>query len=334
MLQSAGHDPALDLGPPFLLPGTSAEEFKVKLIFDDHLVAAAAQRHINGQCGVAEHLLIGAVPANADGKGGGDSVGADELVDAVQNREFFPFLFLQMLVLHEEQIPVPVKTAQQSRRTLHPVVQQLFNARPQVAAVTVRHVADKLLIVVNENDTDQRPGGVIQLPGVGQRSDVHPVGGGKSVRGLVGLGQAAEHGVATAVDVVLHRTDVLALYQPLGVEFGNNSIDSGGGNVLFPGCHLQKPVVAPDHLTAFRTEHHHGQRGIQHGVFTRLIQFPQGGGELCLHHLPVMPLGHQQKSQIPQGNHQLHQTQPGDPWQRQQGEKNHQHNGQLQMGLK
>lgn len=73
--QSAGGDPALDLGPALGLFGAAAVELKLLGALDDRLVSAPAQGHLQGHDGELEHLVEGGAHADADGEGGADAVG-------------------------------------------------------------------------------------------------------------------------------------------------------------------------------------------------------------------------------------------------------------------
>ena len=82
--RALGHDPALNLGALLQLLGAAAVELEVELVLDHHLVAAPAQRHVQGQGGEFVELPgRGAVAAEADGEGGGDAVGALYLPDLI-----------------------------------------------------------------------------------------------------------------------------------------------------------------------------------------------------------------------------------------------------------
>ena len=60
---------------------------------------------------------------------------------------------------------------------------------------------------------------------------------------------------------------VLALHQPVGVEAG----DEGGQRAVIQVLPLvgqaEKALVGPDDVAALRAEEHHGQGGVNHGVF-------------------------------------------------------------------
>ena len=82
--KGGGHHPAFHLGAAFGFLGAAAEEEEFSPVPDDHLVAAPAQRHVQGQGGEFVELPgRGAVAAEADGEGGGDAVGALYLPDLI-----------------------------------------------------------------------------------------------------------------------------------------------------------------------------------------------------------------------------------------------------------
>ena len=58
-----------------------------------------------------------------------------------------------------------------------------------------------------------------------------------------------------------------ALHQPVGVEARNQGGQLGVVQVLPLVGQLQEAVVGPDDVVALRAEEHHGQGGIDHGVF-------------------------------------------------------------------
>lgn len=86
--EGRGDDPRLDLGAPLGLLGAAAKEVEVIFILDDSLVAAAAQRHFDGEVGEAVVLLEGrAVLADADRQRSRHARGVGDGADVVENGE-------------------------------------------------------------------------------------------------------------------------------------------------------------------------------------------------------------------------------------------------------
>ena len=122
--EGIGHDPAFHLGALRGLLGPSAEELKGELVADDRLISTAGQRHLDGEVGKLHQLLEGgAVLAHADGQGGGQAAGVDHLVDGVQDVEFLIHEPGEVLLLKEEEVPVPLHPPQHPAGPVHPGVQ-------------------------------------------------------------------------------------------------------------------------------------------------------------------------------------------------------------------
>ena len=266
--QGVGHDPALDLGALLRLLGAAAEELKSELVADDRLVAAPGQGHLNGQVGVLEQLLEGvAVHSDADGEGGGQAAGADHLVDGVQNVKFLVHEPGQVLLLEQEQVPVPLHAPEHAAGARRPGVQPGVDLRVNGGALVLREVFHQVLIVVQQQNRGRGPAGLVPVPGVGQLGHVHPVGGGqKAAAPLAGPHQMAVYQEAALPQLHLVGALALALQQPAGVEIGENRLQLGVKQVLLVAGELEKAVVGPDDVPALRPEDDHGQGGVHHGV--------------------------------------------------------------------
>ena len=86
--QGIGRHTGAHLAAVIRFPVPSAVEIEVDPILDDRLIAATAQRHLDAQGGkVIAFLEALSVHAQADGNGGGQAGGIDDLVNVFQQGE-------------------------------------------------------------------------------------------------------------------------------------------------------------------------------------------------------------------------------------------------------
>ena len=246
LAQCVGHDPALDLGVPLRLLGTAAVKLKVKPVFDHRLVAAPGEGHLYGKACKVHHVPEAGVHADADGEGGADAVGADDLVDGVYNGELALAELVQILLLKDAEIPIPVIPGEQPPRRLEPGSDLVLHRGPEAAAGLVVGVADQILIVVDEENGHHRACGKEPLPDLGKAGDVHPVSGGEQAVFFLSRshsGHMAEDHVVSAIQFIFVGTFRLTVQQPLGGKLGNSGVDLGIKQVLPVAGNVQKTFV-------------------------------------------------------------------------------------------
>ena len=267
--QGVGHHPALHLGALLRLLAPAAVELKVKLVFDDRLVPATAQGHLQGQGGKLKQLLEGVrLLADADGQCGGQTGGVLHLVDCIQHGELPVLKLLEIALLKEEEIAVPVVFGKHPLGGGGPLVQSVVDAAHQGGFGIVTLALHDLLVIVQGENGQHRALCVILIPQLGQIGDIHPVGGGQIAAPslLVGADHVAEHQKAALAQGHLTGALPLALHQPAGGEAGHRVGQLEIKQMLPLPCDLKKAVVGPDHLVALRPENNHGQGGIGHGI--------------------------------------------------------------------
>ena len=270
LAQSVGHDPAFDLGALLHLLIVPAVKLKVEFIFDDGLVAAPGQGHLDGEGGVLQQFPeAGGVPPHADGKGGGHAVGAGDLPHLVQQVELGVHEALQVLLLKDEKIAVPVVPGEQPAGGGHPGGQTLVDLAEHGGAGGLVGVFHHVLVVVQQQQSHHGPAAAQGLPVGGVAGDLHPVGGGHAGRAappLLGAHQTAKDQKFPLAHLDLAGALGLALQQPAGVEAGHGGGELGVKQVVPAVGELEEPLVGPDHLVGVRVEDDHGQRGVEHGV--------------------------------------------------------------------
>jgi hypothetical protein len=134
------HDAGADLCPLFEFGAPAAVELEVVFVFDDGLVAAAGEGHLHAQGGEAEILVQGvAVLADADGQGGAHPVGGDDLPRPVQDGELAVDKPLQIPLLKQEDVAVPVVLAEVAAAAAGPVVDPVVEGGEERGLFLVAH---------------------------------------------------------------------------------------------------------------------------------------------------------------------------------------------------
>ena len=100
-------DPGLDSRMPLSARGFAAEELHVSVTVDDRLVAAAAQRHLDGGVGkVVIVIVIVAAGSDADADRHLDLISDMNGLDFLKYREMILDGLFQALLVHDDQILV------------------------------------------------------------------------------------------------------------------------------------------------------------------------------------------------------------------------------------
>ena len=334
--QGAGHDPALHLGAFLSLLGPAAVELKGKLVADDRLVASPGQGHVHRQVGEVQQLPE-AVPVHpqSDGQGGVHTAGVDHLVDGVQNVKLAVDKFLQMALLKDEQIPLPLVAAQDAPGVGHPALNAAVDLGHDGGAVVFRQVFQQVLVVVQQQHGHHRTAGLKFISGEGQLGDIHPVGGGqKAAPPPVGTHQMSVD--QKAPSAVFHLAGALApaLHQPPDIKAGNQRGQLGIVQMLPLAGELEKAVVGPDDVVALWAEEHHGQRGVDHSVLGCGLHIA-GVAVQTFVDLPAPAPGRFPAVQAQAGHHrQLYAGQRPGEGRRQQSKDNQAQKVQSEAGLK
>ena len=188
-------------------------------------------------------------------------------MDLVQDLEFFFHELGQMLLVKEEEVTLPLVAAEHTTGLGDPGVQPVVDLGQDGGPLRLGEVLHQVLIVVDEQHGGHGPGGPIDVPDLGQLGDVHPVGVGQEAAApLAGADQVAVDPEAAACVLHLAGGGLLALAEPVGVEIGDHGGQLGVKHMLLLAGELEETVVGPDDLLTLRTEDHHGDGGIHHGI--------------------------------------------------------------------
>ena len=222
--QGIGHDAGLDLGAFLHLQPAPAEELEAQAVLDHHLVAAAGERQLRRLVGKLQPLAEGvALLAEADADGGGDAVGALDLVHLLDDGEALLLHALQILLLEDREVAVSVVAAEDALAALAPLAQPLLRRVAQLVAHALGLVAAQLVQIVKDDDPGYRTA-LLETGAdlVGVRY-VHPVGDpAVSVFvPLVAADQVAVQLVFPAADVQQRGILLPPLQQPFAGEAGD-----------------------------------------------------------------------------------------------------------------
>ena len=226
--QGIGHDPALDLGALFHLLVPAAVELEVEFVLHHRLVAAPGEGHLDGEGGVLEELVeAGGVLAHADGQCGGHRASGGDVVDGVQHVELGLLEPLEVALLKNKEVAVPVVTDKKTAGGVDPGREPLVDLAAQSGPGGLVGVLHGVLVVVQQQYGHHGLRGEKLLLYLGVLGDLHPVGGsqhGRPATLLLGADQGAVDQEPPVIQHHLAGADALALQEPPGVEAG----DQGG----------------------------------------------------------------------------------------------------------
>ena len=330
--QGIGRHTGTHLAAVIRFPVPSAVEIEVDPILDDRLIAATAQRHLDAQGGkVIAFLEALAVHAQADGNGGGQAGGIDDLVNVFQQGKLVLLRPFQVPLLENEQETVALQPAKQAAVALRPPGDGFVQLGVQRGNGAFRQVFGQFLIIVDENDGDHRPGADILVPHLIQLRQVGKI-------------QHAQHGAPVVLRpdggsvypvTAVAQNRVMGAFcfsggEPVQGEVGQHLLQPQLGHGVGVPRQLAEAVVAPDDVSVPQTNHHRRQgrfpaaggfQGIGSGLDI-LLNFPfptcpvqnvQQERDHCHRHFsggqPVMP--HQQRRSAESGHHEKVCTHPG-----------------------
>ena len=272
LAEGVGHDAGLDLRAPLDLAAAAAEEFERDAVFHHGLVAAARERHLGAENGeIIAFIEAVAVAPDADADGGADAARAGHGVHAVeQGCELVLAQLVKMPLLEHVQIPVTVVAAEEAALALAPLQELVLNGVAQLVALAVGQAADELIVVIDDDDGDNRARSVILQPDLFIIRDIDPVGDAHVAGGIVRI-RAHE----VAVDLILMalilqqlRALGIALEQPAAGKLRDHVRDAHIDRRLVPAAEIEKVLVGPDDLRICRTKDRHRQREILQGIIS------------------------------------------------------------------
>ena len=175
-----------------------------------------------------------------------------------------------MPLLEHVQIPVAVVAAEKAALTLAPLQELVLNGVTHLVALAVGQAADELVIVINDDDGDDRAGRVILQPDLFIVRDIDPVGDAHVAGYIV---RVRAHKVA--VDLVLMalilqqlRALRVAFEQPAAGKLRDHVRDAHIDRRLVPAAEIEKVLVGPDDLRIRRAKDRHRQREILQGIIS------------------------------------------------------------------
>ena len=249
---------ALDLGALFDFLAQAAEELEVVAVLDDRLIAAARERHVDGESRelIALRECL-AVAADADGERRDNALMVLNIAHFLKNRELSCRELVQLGVLDDEDILVAVVLAHDGARVLDPGGQALVDAGEDVGLFRVGRVLDQLLVVVDGDDRDGRPAGRSVI------AQMHEFGAINKMQhhhlSRARLHHAAEYVIDAAPHAQLARKGGLALDEPAGFKRRRKLAQTHMRRVRKVAGHIRERLVRPDNLSG-RCERHDGRK--------------------------------------------------------------------------
>ena len=153
---------------------------------------------------------------------------------------------------------------------LAPLQELVLNGVAQLVALAVGQAADELIVVIDDDDGDDRARSVILQPDLFIIRDIDPVGDAHVAGGIVRI-RAHE----VAVDLILMalilqqlRALGIALEQPAAGKLRDHVRDAHIDRRLVPAAEIEKVLVGPDDLRICRTKDRHRQREILQGIIS------------------------------------------------------------------
>ena len=216
LTQRICHDTGFHLCALFDFLGTAAKELKGIAVFDDRLVTAAAQRHIQCElCKLVLFLQRLAVPPNANRQRCIDAFARHNRAHGIQNRKLILRDLRQIPFFHHEDVFVAVIFSQNTLNVLCPLADAVVHRGEHGCLFRVVCVFNQLLVIVNGHNGDDRTGFVILLPQRNQLGAVQPVQRHQHAGAAVHRTHArANHHVILIADFDLGRIHGFIIYQP------------------------------------------------------------------------------------------------------------------------
>ena len=148
-------DPGLDSCMPLSARGFAAEELHMSVTVDDRLVAAAAQRHLDGGVGkVVIVIVIVAAGSDADADRHLDLISDMNGLDFLKYREMILDGLLQTLLVHDDQILVLLQLLAQRPVRLAVFIDLAVDKNVHQRRVDLVHVIHRLFVIVKIEQGD------------------------------------------------------------------------------------------------------------------------------------------------------------------------------------
>ena len=207
-------------------------------------------------------------------------------MDGLQHGELLLHHPAEKLLVADKQIPVAGVLEQQAPGAGDPGVDLLVDLGPDGALGRLAAGLHQLLVVVHHQHAGHKAAGLVELLHMPTLGEVHEVGGD----GLAGApasppagGAVDQVGLPLQLRAPAHLP---ALQNPLVVKVGGQLAHAHVQHVLPRLRQAGEALVGPDDLAAVRLEHHHGQGGVEHAVFTDGVHAAGDGLNIPHHVVP------------------------------------------------
>ena len=261
--QRSGHDAGFHARMPLRFLRASAVEREVVAILDDGLIAAAGQRHLDGEHrkGIV-FFKRRAVLADAERDRRGDAGGVLDGADGVQQREFPILKLLQILGFEDEQIAVALDLAADRVQPFCPRADGVVDLCVDLGDGGVRQVVRQFVVVVDEDDGYDRARAHELVADIEHLGHVSEKDGREhdGRRVVLRADIVAVYAVTAAIDGLVTGQLAPSLAEPRGREAGDDAIHRLIARRVGQTCDAVKAGVAPDDLVVRQTDDRHGER--------------------------------------------------------------------------
>ena len=290
--QRTRHHAGFDARMPLRFLGAAAVEGEVEPVLDDGLVAAAGKGHLDGEGREAVILREApAVLADAERDRRGHAAGGRDVAHVLQDAEPAVLQAGKILALEDQQIPVAFDLAAQRLQSRRPVGHDVVELRVERGDGRVGEVGSQLVVVIDQDDRDDRPRAEEFVADVEHLGHVGKIDGRQlhSRRVVFGFDVVAVDAVAAAADDLVARQLGAALAQPAGGEAGHDRVERLIARSIGKAGDGKEAGVAPDDLIFRQPDDRHRERGARvdrnaDGIRRRLHvahQLPLAPGKPC-----------------------------------------------------
>ena len=245
----------------FLVPATV--EIKIQTVFDNCLVAAAAQGHFNGQGCEAIAFLKG-LPLYAQAKrnGCGHTGGTGNGVDILQNGELILNRPFQVPFFKDKQVTVSLQPTEQAVIFLCPLGDSIVDFGVQGGHRALAEILGDLLVIVNEDNRHHGTGTDILIPHLIQLCQIREVQHAyPGLTGILGLKHSAVNPVALTAQLYIVGILCLAGNQPFCIKARQKIGDIAFFHHIIQAGQCHKPVIGIDNAAVCKAHRHHRKRG-------------------------------------------------------------------------
>ena len=273
--QGVAGNAGADLAPAVCLLGAAAEEGKVQTVFDNCLVTAAAQGHLDGKGSkIVTFFKISAVNTQAEGNGGRQAGRVDHLMDILQQGELLLLGMLQMPLFKHQQVTVSLQLAQQAVIGLRPGGDGIVDLSIHGGNGGFGQVHGQFLVVIHQNNGHHRTGTDILIPDLIHFRQIAQVQNAEiGAHHIVCPDGTAVNTVAAGADGHIVGILGLAGSQPVHADAGQHIGNILLGDLLAVAGNGGKPVAGPDDAVIPQPDQRHGQ-----GIFRNFAGDIRGSG--------------------------------------------------------